>query len=199
MITGGLTGHDADATARAYATRDAQRAVAHLLTSLGEDVRREGLRDTPRRVTAFMEKFVRPEPFNFTTFDSEGMSEMITQAGITFYSLCEHHMLPFFGTAVVGYIPGKKIVGLSKLARCVRYHASGFQNQERITQAVAKALQEALEPKGVGVWLSARHMCMEMRGVQVADATSTTSCLLGAILDDEKSRAEFLRLTGGGR
>lgn len=184
---------------KGFATRDAQRAVAHLLASIGADTKREGLRDTPRRVVAFLQAFTQPEPFEFTTFDSEGMSEMIVQSGIGFYSLCEHHMLPFFGTAVVGYIPGEKIVGLSKLARCVRYHAAGLQNQERITQAVAHALQGALQPKGVGVWLSARHMCMEMRGVQVAEATSTTSCLLGAMLDDEKSRAEFLRLTGARR
>lgn len=171
-----------------------REAVELLLFALGEDLRREGLADTPRRVASFLEAFSSPVPFEFTTFDSEGMSEMIVQAGIPFYSLCEHHMLPFFGTAVVGYIPDGKIVGLSKLARAVKFHASGLQNQERITQAVAHALHEALHPKGVGVWLSARHLCMEMRGVGVAGAVTHTSCLQGALLTDDKARAEFLRL-----
>ncbi len=196
-MTKSLSGLSPEDSRGAYATRDAQRAVGHLLTSLGQDPSREGLLETPRRVVAFYEKFLRPEPFTFTTFAAEGMSEMVVQSGITFYSLCEHHMLPFFGTAVVGYIPGDKIVGLSKLARCVRFHASGLQNQERITQAIAAQLEQVLAPKGVGVWLQARHLCMEMRGVQVAEAMSTTNCLRGAMLEDPKARAEFLSLARG--
>lgn len=193
-----LSGQDPDATARAFATRDAQRAVAHLLECLGQDTRREGLKDTPKRVVAYLERLLLPEPFEFTTFSAEGMSEMITVDDISFYSLCEHHMLPFFGRAVVGYIPDGKILGLSKLPRCVDACASGLQNQERITQAIATAIEQAVQPKGVGVWMRGRHLCMEMRGVK-KKAKTTTSCLRGVILDDPKARAEFIALTGGRR
>ncbi len=167
-----------------------------LLQALGHDTQREGLLDTPNRVAKFMAHWCTPEPFAFTSFASEGMNEMVVQVGIPFFSLCEHHMLPFFGTACVAYIPGDRIVGLSKLARCVQHHARGLQNQERITMAVADDLQKALAPAGVGVVLSARHLCMEMRGVRAHDTSTTTSCLRGAIHDDARTRAEFLSLAG---
>ena len=177
--------------------RDAQGAVRDLLAALGEDTTREGLQETPMRVVKFLAGLVRPEPFKLTTFDSEGMSEMIVQTGIPFSSLCEHHMLPFVGTAVVGYIPGAKIVGLSKLARAVQYCASGLQNQERVTMRIADMLGE-IQPVGLGVVLRARHTCMEMRGVKAIGSWTTTSELRGAIFDKPEARAEFLALAREG-
>lgn len=183
------------------ASRDAVRApdphgvesaVRDLLYALGHDLAREGLRDTPRRVARTLCEMHTAQPFEFTVFDSEGMNEMIVQSPIPFHSLCEHHMLPFFGVAAVCYIPRGRIVGLSKLARAVQYCAAGLQNQERITQAVADMLQQKLEPAGAGVVLRARHLCMELRGVRAPGTYSTTSCLRGVVLDDEKTRAEFL-------
>ena len=171
--------------------------IRSLLQALQQDITREGLVQTPRRVFGFYEQFLNPQPFTFTTFENEnGADEMIVQKGIPFYSLCEHHMLPFFGTAIVAYIPHKRIVGLSKLARCVQFHASGLQNQERITQQVNKTLMKELEPKGVGVIITARHMCMEMRGVKAPGAETVTSSLSGAFRDDPRTRNEFLQLAG---
>lgn len=174
-----------------------EQAVKALLVALGQDVTREGLANTPKRVIKALAEMCVPEPFNFTVFDSEGMSEMVVLQPIPFYSLCEHHMLPFMGDAAVAYIPSGKIVGLSKLARAVHYCASGLQNQERITTAIADMLTEHLKPLGIGVVLRARHMCMEMRGVQTAGAWTTTSCLRGALLDDPRARAEFLSFAKG--
>lgn len=174
----------------------AEQAVRDLLCAIGYDTDREGLRDTPRRVSRFLMEFCASEPFNFTTFDSEGMSEMVVMSEIPFSSLCEHHMLPFVGTAAVAYVPNGRIVGLSKLARAVRHCSAGLQNQERITKAVADMLERHLSPLGVGVVLCARHMCMELRGVKSAGVQTTTSCMRGALLDDEKARTEFLRLAG---
>jgi GTP cyclohydrolase I len=176
----------------------AQDAVKDLLHALGEDVSREGLQDTPARVVKYLRSLVRPEPFALTTFDSEGLSEMIVQTGIPFASLCEHHMLPFIGTATVGYIPGKRIVGLSKLARAVQFCASGLNNQERVTRRVADLLQ-AIDPVGIGVVIRARHTCMEVRGVKAAGTWTTTSELRGAIYEKPEARAEFLALAREGR
>jgi GTP cyclohydrolase I len=173
----------------------AKHAVTLLLQALGHDTQREGLVDTPNRVAKFLADWSTPQPFAFTTFASEGMSEMVVQVGIPFFSLCEHHMLPFFGTAAVAYIPGERIVGLSKLARCVQHHARGLQNQERITMAVAEDLQRALSPIGVGVVLRARHLCMEMRGVRSHDTCTVTSRLTGALMEDASARSEFLALS----
>jgi GTP cyclohydrolase IA len=175
----------------------AEDAVRALLYSLGHDIGREGLKDTPRRVARALLEMGTPRPFDFTVFDSEGMSEMVVQAPVPFASLCEHHMLPFFGVAAVCYIPNGKIVGLSKLARAVQWCSAGLQNQERITKQVADMLEHHLAPKGVGVVLRARHMCMEVRGVKAPGTYSTTSCLRGVVLNDEKTRAEFMALARG--
>lgn len=177
----------------------AQEAVRTLLKALGEDVSREGLRETPMRVVKFLNALINPEPFTFTSFDAEGTSEMIVQAGIPFSSLCEHHMLPFTGTAAVAYIPTKRIVGLSKLARAVQYCASGLNNQERVTRAVADLLVQEIDPAGVGVVLRARHLCMEMRGVKASGTWTVTSDLRGAIFEKPEARAEFLALAREGR
>lgn len=177
--------------------RHIETLVAALLEMLGYDVRSEGLRGTPERVAKFYKSLrFQPAP-DLTTFPAEGMSEMVVQHGIPFYSLCEHHMLPFFGSASVAYIPDTRIVGLSKLARVVQHAALGLQNQERITTAIATVLQDSLAPKGAGVVLRARHLCMEMRGVRAHDVFTTTSCLKGAFLEDAKARDEFLRLVNG--
>ena len=168
--------------------------VEAILKNLGEDTRREGLVGTPLRVARMYSDMMYPEPSVFTTFDAEGMSEMIIQTDIPMYSFCEHHMLPFFGTVTVGYIPKGRIAGLSKLARAVKYCASGFQNQERITKAVATELEENLAPEGVGVVIKARHLCMEMRGAQMPGVMTTTSELRGAMMDKPEVRAEFLSL-----
>lgn len=162
-----------------------------ILKNLGEDTKREGLIETPKRYIKFLNQFLNPPAFNFTTFENEGTAEMITQVNIPFYSLCEHHIAPFFGTAVVSYIPDKKIVGLSKLARVVDLYANKLQNQERITTQIAERLQEELNPLGVGVQLKAQHLCMNMRGVKKHDTWTITTKLLG-VYQDEKVKKEFL-------
>jgi GTP cyclohydrolase I len=170
----------------------AEEAVRIMLTSLGYDVEAEGLRDTPRRYVKALAEFTKQESFNWTTFAAEGMQEMVVQKHIPFFSLCEHHLLPFFGIAHVAYIPNEKIVGLSKLARCVQYHARQLQNQERITSMVADDLMKNLAPKGAAVRLEARHLCMEMRGVKTHDAVTQTTALRGTFLTHPEVRHEFL-------
>ena len=159
-----------------------------------DDPNREGLRDTPKRYIKFMKEFLTTPEFNFTVFDSEGMDEMVLQTNIPFYSLCEHHIAPFFGYAHVAYIPNGKIVGISKLARTVDLYAHNLQNQERITQQVAERLQTELNALGVAVVLTAQHTCMSMRGVKKHDTWTTTSKMLGVFKDDLNARNEFLSL-----
>jgi GTP cyclohydrolase I len=139
-----------------------------------------------------MKEFLTPKEFNFTTFNAEGTDEMIIQTNIPFYSLCEHHIAPFFGFANVAYIPNEKIVGLSKIARTVDLYSNKLQNQERITTQIAERLINELNPKGVAVSLKAQHLCMNMRGVKKHDTWTITSKLLGAFKDDDKARTEFL-------
>lgn len=165
-----------------------------LLAQLGENVDREGLRETPKRYVKFLREFLKPTPFNFTCFDAEGADEMILQTNIPFYSLCEHHVAPFFGFANVAYIPNGKIVGLSKLARTVDLYANKLQNQERITTQIAERLNHELQPLGVAVTLKAQHLCMCMRGVKKHDTWTTTSKLLGVFKTQPEVRNEFLNL-----
>jgi GTP cyclohydrolase I len=165
-----------------------------ILKALGEDITREGLIETPKRYVKFMREFLEPKQFNFTTFDAEGTDEMIIQTNIPFYSICEHHTAPFFGTADVAYIPDKKIVGLSKLARTVDLFANRFQNQERITTQIAEKINNELSPKGVAVHLKAQHLCMCMRGVKKHDTWTSTSKLIGLFKEDLNVRNEFLNL-----
>ena len=169
--------------------------VAQLLPLIDENPDREGLRDTPARFEKFLKEFLKPEPFKLTVFENEGYDEMVLQTDIPFFSICEHHLVPFFGTGSIAYIPDKKIVGLSKLARTLDHFGRRLQNQERITVEVANFLQETLEPKGVGVVLRARHLCMEMRGVEKPGTFTTTSCVKGNFKSRPETRAEFLRLT----
>ena len=165
--------------------------VTRLLQYFGEDVTREGLQETPKRYVKFFKQFLTIPDWNFTTFSSEGYDEMIVQTNIPFYSLCEHHIAPFFGYGHIAYVPKDKIVGLSKLARTLDLFAHKLQNQERITTQVAEFLQEKLEAKGVAVSLSAKHMCMEMRGVEKHDTWTTTTKLIGCFKDNHEARLEF--------
>ena len=167
--------------------------VTRLLQYFGEDVNREGLQDTPKRFVKFFKEFLNPPKWECTSFEGEGYDEMIIQTNIPFHSLCEHHIAPFFGTGTIAYIPNKRIVGLSKLARTLETFARRLQNQERITTQVAEFLWKELEPKGVAVQLTAKHMCMEMRGVKKHDTHTTTSKMLGVFKDDINTKNEFLR------
>ena len=172
--------------------REAEDSVARLLETFGEDITREGLQETPKRYVKFFKEFLSPPKWNCSTFESEGYDEMIVQTNIPFYSLCEHHIAPFFGHGTIAYIPNKKIVGLSKLARTLETFARRLQNQERITQQVAQFLQDELDPLGIAVVLKAKHMCMEMRGVKKHDTWTTTSMMKGIFKDDDKARNEIM-------
>lgn len=153
----------------------------------------EELRRTPERVRAFQEEWNRRGDFKFTVFDNDGMDEMVVLKDIEFYSLCSHHLLPFFGKAHVGYIPDKKICGVSKLARVVDKFASKPQVQERLTTEVVDYLEEHLKPKGVMVVMEAQHLCMLMRGVQKQGSVMMTSAIKG-VFSEIPTRDEFLRL-----
>jgi GTP cyclohydrolase I len=174
----------------------AEKAIRDFLQAMGQNVDREGLKDTPKRYVKFFNEFLSPEDFNFTTFSSENYDQMIVSSGIPFFSLCEHHLAPFFGEAHIGYIPGddKKIVGISKLPRTLEKFARKLQNQERITQQVANELMEKLNAKGVAVVIRARHLCQEMRGVKKSNVFTTTSVMLGELQTDLNARNEFLNL-----
>lgn len=169
--------------------------IAELLSYLDKQPDREGLRDTPERYQKFIKEFFEDRPFDVTVFaNEEGYDEMVVQTNIPFYSLCEHHLMPFFGYGAIAYIPGQKIVGLSKLARTLEHFSRRLQTQERITTQVAEFLEAKLEPKGIGVVLTARHLCMEMRGVEKPGAKTTTSCLKGLFKTNASTRSEFLQI-----
>jgi len=179
---------------------DEEYIIENLLRVVGEDPTREGLRETPQRVLKawrFMTRGYRMNPVDvLKTFEDGGerYDQMLSVSGIQFFSNCEHHMLPFFGTCTIAYIPNGRILGLSKFARVVDIYAARLQVQERLTQQIADALFKHLEPKGVGVTLQARHMCMESRGVQKVGSVTTTTSLRGVIRDDPKAREEYLQL-----
>ena len=166
--------------------------IIRILQYFGEDVNREGLKETPKRYVKFLREFLNPPEYNCTTFEGEGYDEMIVQTGIPFQSLCEHHLAPFHGEGTIAYIPNKRIVGISKLARTLEFYSRRLQNQERITTQVAEFLQKKLDAKGVAVQLSARHMCMEMRGVRKHGTYTTTTKLIGYFKDNPSARMEFL-------
>jgi GTP cyclohydrolase I len=173
-----------------------ERAAADLLRALGADVDGEALEETPRRVADAYSELLTPQPFRATTFpNDEGYDELIVARSIPFHSLCMHHLLPFHGVAHIGYLPGERIIGLSKLGRVVEYFSRDLQIQERLTTQVAGWLQRELEPKGVGVVLEAEHLCMSLRGVQKLGAKTVTSALRGVVRDDARTRQEFLALT----
>jgi len=175
----------------------AELAVAELLEALGVGSGAEALRETPRRVAAAFAELLRPEPFRATTFpNDDGYDELVVVSEIAFSSLCEHHLLPFAGVAHVGYLPGERIVGLSKLPRLVEHRARRLQVQERLTTEVADWLVRTLRPRGVGVVVEATHMCMGVRGVRQPRALTTTSALRGRLREDPRTRQEFFELIG---
>jgi GTP cyclohydrolase I len=166
--------------------------ITRVLQYLGEDTEREGLKETPRRYIKFLQEFLNPPIWNCTTFEGEGYDEMIIQTNIPFYSLCEHHLSPFFGYGTIAYIPNKRIIGLSKLARTLETFARRLQNQERITTQVSEFLMDKLKPRGVAVQLTAKHLCMEMRGVKKHNTWTTTTRLIGKFKEENAVRMEFL-------
>lgn len=175
-----------------FAPGRAQAAVAELLTALGKDVTSPHLADTPRRVAASLMELLTPHEFSMTTFpNDERYHELVTVRNIPFQSLCEHHMLPFRGVAHVGYLPGDRLVGLSKLARVVELFSRDLQVQERLTTQIANYLQEQLDARGVGVVLEAEHLCMSMRGVQAAGTTTTTTAFLGELAASAELRSQI--------
>jgi GTP cyclohydrolase I len=178
----------------------ATRAVTDLLVALGHDPMAEDLAETPQRVARAFAELLTPRPFDPTTFpNDEGYDELVLARDIRFQSLCQHHLLPFHGVAHVGYIPGHRILGLSKLARVVELFARRLQVQERLTQQVADWLDEHLAPRGVGVVLEAEHLCMSLRGVRAQGSRTMTSAVHGLLRDDARTRQEFFTLTGIGR
>jgi GTP cyclohydrolase I len=175
--------------------------VRSMLTYLGEDPERDGLRATPERVAsslAFLTQGYAQDPRDIvgTAMFEADYDEMVVVPDVEIFSLCEHHLLPFFGRCHIAYLPAGKIVGLSKLARLADVYARRLQVQERLTKEIATAIMEILEPKGVGVVVEARHLCMMMRGVEKQNSRAVTSCMLGTFRRDARTRSEFLSLIG---
>jgi GTP cyclohydrolase I len=174
----------------------AELAAADLLRALGMDPIEPALIDTPRRIAHAYAELLTPREFTLTTFpNDEGYDELVIVRDIPFTSVCEHHLLPFTGVAAVGYLPGQRILGLSKLARVVELFARRPQLQERMTKQIATWLDTQLQPRGVGVVLRAEHSCMTLRGVAAQGSSTVTSTLLGLVRTDERTRGEFLQLS----
>lgn len=173
--------------------------IAKILTFIGEDRNREGLQDTPARVARSYQKLFggyqqHPEQILSTMFKSDA-DQMVVLRDIEFYSTCEHHMIPFFGKATIGYIPNGRVVGISKLARLLECFARRLQIQEQLTEQIADAIQNHLSPLGVGVVVEAKHLCMVARGVEKQNSVMVTHALRGTILNDQKARQEFMECT----
>jgi GTP cyclohydrolase IA len=197
LAGGSRNGTSAVAEARVVDLNAAERAAADLLAALGAELHSEHLRETPRRVAQAYAELLTPVPFSPTTFpNEEGYDELILVRDIPFQSLCAHHLLPFHGAAHIAYLPGERIIGLSKLGRVVDLFARDLQLQERLTTQVADWLEKQLKPRGVGVIVQAEHLCMSLRGVQKPGALTVTSALRGTVKDDPRTRQEFLSLIG---
>ncbi|MGZ4531361.1 MAG: GTP cyclohydrolase I FolE [Mycobacteriaceae bacterium] len=173
----------------------AEVAAAAFLRALGVSLDSESLRGTPGRMARAYAELFTPRPFDLTTFpNDEGYDELVLARNIPLRSVCEHHLLPFVGTVHIGYLPGERILGLSKLARIAEHFACRPQLQERLTKQIADWLNDQLHPRGVGVVIEAEHSCMTLRGVQAAGSTTVTSTLLGTLREDSRSRQEFFAL-----
>jgi GTP cyclohydrolase IA len=185
--------------ARALPEDELETLARQMLAALGEDPEREGLVDTPRRVAEsliYLTEGYDADPrqvVGSALYEHEG-DDLVTVRNIPFYALCEHHLLPFFGRCHIGYLPVGKVIGLSKLPRLVDVFAHRLQLQERLTRQIAEAIDRVLLPRGVAVVMEARHMCLEMRGVEKTDSDTVTSCLLGGFRENAALRAEFLDL-----
>ncbi|MBA2709120.1 MAG: GTP cyclohydrolase I FolE [Tatlockia sp.] len=179
-----------------------QNLYKKILEEIGEDVNREGLKDTPKRAANALKYLTKgyqdnlAEIINDALFESD-MSEMVIVKGIELYSMCEHHLLPFFGTCHVGYLPDGKVIGLSKIARIVDYFSRRLQIQERLTSEIADCIESITGARGVAVIIEARHLCMMMRGVEKQNSSMTTSIMLGEMRENHSSRNEFLMLLKG--
>jgi GTP cyclohydrolase I len=208
LVTVPIGDQDAPARSPLHVVRDtsgmdldtAEDAAALFLQALGISTDSESMRGTPGRMARAYAELFTPRSFDLTTFpNDEGYDELVLARSIPLRSVCEHHLLPFVGTAHVGYLPGERILGLSKLARVVEHFAYRPQVQERLTKQIADWLQTQLAPKGVGVVIEAEHTCMTLRGVQAVGSTTVTSTLLGLLRHDPRSRSEFLGLAGFAR
>jgi GTP cyclohydrolase I len=178
-----------------------EKLVRELLVELGEDPEREGLLKTPLRVAQAMRFLTQgyrsnPEKVINNALFTQDTGGMVIVKDIEFYSLCEHHMLPFFGRCHIGYLPNGRVFGVSKLARLVDVYARRLQLQERLTEQISKVIMESIDAKGVGVMIEARHLCMMMRGVEKQNSTMVTSSVLGVFRDSVPTREEFLALIG---
>jgi GTP cyclohydrolase I len=184
---------------RGECTKELSGHVSAILKLLGEDPQREGLLKTPDRVARALLELTKGYEADVDAMINNALfhetyNEMVLVKDITFYSMCEHHMLPFFGKAAVAYLPNKKIIGLSKIPKLVEIFAKRLQVQERMTTQIAETLMRKLDPVGVGVVIEARHLCMEMRGAESLLSPTVTSAMLGAFREDPRTRQEFLRL-----
>jgi GTP cyclohydrolase I len=195
MSEGTTNGKVSAVPTRAIDLPAAEAAARDLLIALGTDLSEEGVADTPRRVAAAYAELLTPISFEATTFpNDEGYDELVLARDIPFHSLCQHHLLPFIGVAHIAYLPGERIVGLSKLARVVEAYSRDLQVQERLTVQVANWIEATLSPRGVGVVLEAEHTCMTLRGVRKPGARTVTSALRGILRDDPRTRQEFISL-----
>jgi len=172
-----------------------EEGVQLILRGIGEDIDREGLLETPQRVARMYKEVFENRDFNATQFsNAEQYNDIVMVRDIPFYSMCEHHMLPFFGTATLSYIPQESYLGLSKLARAVDYYSRQLQVQERMTTQIAQWLWDKTQPRGVAVMVKARHMCMEMRGVGKSGSETLTTTFLGDFKTDQSLETKFFRL-----
>ena len=184
---------------RAECTKELTEHVHGILKLLGEDPQREGLVKTPGRVARALLELTQGYEADVDAMINDALftetyNEMVLVKDITFYSMCEHHLLPFFGKAHVAYIPNRKIIGLSKIPKLVNIYAKRLQVQERMTNQIAETLMSKLKPVGVGVVIEARHLCMEMRGAESLHSPTVTSAMLGGFQSDARTRTEFLKL-----
>ena len=189
----------ASAGTKTVSLPDIEKLIGQLLLEIGEDPDRQGLSATPKRVAKMYDFLTQGYRQDLDTIVNgaifnDSYSEIVIVKDIDFFSLCEHHILPFYGKCHIGYIPDKKIIGLSKIPRLVEMFSRRLQVQERMTTQIGGVLQEALQPQGVAVVCEARHLCMMMRGVEKQNSIATTSCMLGAFRTDARTRSEFLKL-----
>jgi len=184
--------HSVPDTASRIDRARAQRAVTELLIALGRDPQTDGLAETPRRVVDAFAEQLSPNYFSPTSFpNTEGYDELVVVRDIPFHSMCEHHLLPFHGVAHVGYLPGERLIGLSKLARVVDYFSHDLQVQERLTRQIANWIEGELAPRGVGIVMEAEHTCMTLRGIQATGALTVTSTFTGKLRRSADDRAQF--------